>query len=54
MGIDAQGIHTSCCIAGNLALLTIDLPLQDVAELLWQFRTNAGVISGRLKREPFF
>ena len=31
----------------------VDMPLQDVAELLWQFRTNAGVISGRLKREPF-
>ena len=30
------------------------MPLQDAAELLWQFRTNAGVISGRLKREPFF
>lgn len=28
------------------------MPLQDAAELLWQFRTNAGVISGRLKREP--
>ena len=31
-------------------LLTADT--QDVAGLLWQFRTNAGVISGRLKREP--
>lgn len=29
------------------------MPFQDVAELLWQFRTNAGVISGRLKRELF-
>ncbi|PPQ92541.1 hypothetical protein CVT25_010374 [Psilocybe cyanescens] len=26
---------------------------QDLAELLWQFRTNSGVISGRLKREHF-
>ena len=33
-------------------LLTVDL--QDVAEQLWQFRTNAGVISGRLRREDLF
>lgn len=36
-----------------LLTVDIDIPLQDVAGLLWQFRTNAAVISGRLKREPF-
>lgn len=53
MGINAQGIHSLCCMTRDIShcWLLIRVPSQDVADLLWQFRTNAGVISGRLKRE---